>query len=250
MKKAYLVLAAVGLSFTTLADTISIRADEWYPMNGDPSGDKKGFMIDIADKILTANGHNLDYKIMPWERALDTVRKGEADCVVGAYIDDAPDFVFPSENWGMDSTAVFVEVSDDYKLNGMASLAGRKVGVIGGYAYFDELDEMIKNDDKTFKSASGGDALETNIKKLTGKRLDTVIESPAVMRAKLKELALTDKVKMVGLLEEDSPIYIACSPAKPGSKQLVGLFDEGLSKIRASGELEAIMSQYGMSDWK
>lgn len=243
-------MPALALSIPVLADQVSIRADVWYPMNGDPGSGNQGFMIDIAEKVLTANGHTLDYKAMPWERALDQVRAGKFDCVVGAYKSDAPDFVFPQEHWGLDSTGVFVRADDSFQYTDLASLTGRKVGVIKGYAYDDDLNNAIASDKKTFKAAAGGNALESNIKKLTGKRLDSVIESTAVFSAKASEIGMVDKTKLAGVIGDKSPIYIACSPNKPSSGGLVKMFDEGLAKLRASGELASIMGKYGMSDWK
>ena len=254
MKKLTKLLSASALCFVTsfqlTADTISIRADEWFPMNGTPEGGNEGYMIDLAREIFGAAGHTVDYKLMPWERAVNSVRAGKFDCVVGAYPEDAPDFKFPSENWGIDSTGYFVRPDSTWTFTGYDSLLSQKVGVISGYAYGDEVDGLIKSREDVFKAASGNDALEKNLKKLVNNRLDLVIESIAVGNAKIKEMNLTGKIKLGGKDPAEDNLFIACSPAKASSDAYMKLIDDGTKALRASGKLQEIMAKYGLSDWK
>lgn len=238
-----LVVGGVG------ADTISIRADEWFPVNGQPGADKPGYMIELAKAVLEPAGHTVDYQLMPWERALDSVRKGRHDCVVGAYKEDAPDFVFPDTPWGLDSTGFFVQESSSWSYSGFDSLMDKTVGVINGYAYGEEFDQLIASNPKVFRGLGGNDALDKNIKKLAAGRIDVVVESPNVMRAKLKEMGVSG-IKLAGTLGEPSEMYIACSPATGKSEAYIKLVEEGTAKLRASGKLEDIMGRYGMSDWQ
>lgn len=251
MKKSALavILLSALLSHAALSDTISIRADEWFPVNGQPDSDKPGYMIELAKAVLESAGHTVDYKIMPWERALDSVRKGDHDCVVGAYKEDAPDFIFPETNWGLDSTGFFVKSGNAWQFTGMGSLLDKRVGIINGYAYGEEFDAFVTANPSVFSGLGGSDALDKNIRKLTAGRVDVVVESPNVMRAKLQEMGVNN-VMQAGTLGEPSEMYIACSPAKPSSQGYIKLVNEGTETLRASGKLDAIMQRYGMSDWK
>ncbi len=247
---SYLVFPCMITSLAH-AETYSIRADEWFPINGTPNSEKPGYMIEIAEAILKKNGHQLDYKTMPWERSLDQVRKGNFDCVVGAYIDDAPDFVFPALPWGMIETNFYTIKDSDWRYQGLESLASISLGSIGGYAYSEELDAYIEE----FKSTSkvqvinANNALEQNIKKLLAKRIDALVESDLVMSAKLRDMNLLNDIKSSGQLAEATNMYIACSPAKPGSQKLVDAFNTGLTELRQSGELARILEKYGLKDW-
>ena len=250
MQKFTPVFAAVVAmaSASAMADTISIRADSWFPMNGEPGSAKPGYMIELAEKIFSAAGHKVDYKLMPWERAVDSVRKGEFDCVVGAYKDDAPDFVYPQAEWGMDSTAFFKKATSSWTYTGIDSLKGHKTAVLNGYAYGEEFDKFIAENPALFDGIGANNGLENNIKKLQGGRVDIVAESPSVMGAKLKDMGITDIVA-AGTLGEATEMYIACSPAKDSSKEYIKLIDEGSSKMLASGEFAKILASYGISDW-
>tara|TARA_R110002167_G_scaffold88523_5_gene238762 strand:+ start:5284 stop:6054 length:771 start_codon:yes stop_codon:yes gene_type:complete len=252
MKKVLLAttLLSFVLSTSVLAKSVSIRADHWFPMNGDPDSGNEGFMIDIAREVFAAGGYTVDYKLMPWERAIDSTRKGETDCIVGAYVDDAPDFLFPSENWGMDVTGYFTNTDSAWSFSGLNSLLDQKVGVIDGYAYGEELDVLVAERKDVFKAVSGGNSLETNFKKLLAKRVDVVVESVAVGLAKVKELNLADKIKLAGKDSTSAEIYISCSPVTANGKELIELVDKQTAALRASGQLEKILTKYGLSDWK
>lgn len=236
---------------SALADTVSIRADSWFPMNGEPNSDAPGYMIELATKIFSEAGHTVDYRTMPWERALLTVREGQFDCVVGAYKEDAPDFVFPTESWGLDQPTFYVNKETQWTYDGIASLDNITLGVIGGYSYSEALDTYVSANAKgNISTVKGDGALEKNIKKMLAGRISATIESNLVMDAQLKKTGNTDDIVKAGKLGDSSDMYIACSPNKDSSKSLMSLVDEGTRKLRASGELQKIMEKYGLSDWK
>lgn len=250
--KLFALFTAVLLSLANAshADSVSIRADEWYPMNGTPGSDKPGFMIEIAQAALAEGGHTIDYKLMPWERALEETRKGSVDCVVGAYEADAPDFVFPSESMGEDDTGFYVKKGNSYT-HSMDAIKTKKIGVIGGYAYDDgEIDAYIATNASSVSISKGNDALEKNIKKLDAGRIDVVLESPPVMDAKLSELGMTDNITLATTLNDPSDLYVACSPSNPKSAEYAKLLGDGVKMLRESGELAKIMARYGLQDWK
>ncbi len=235
-----------------LAKSVSIRADVWYPINGVPGSDKPGYMIELAQIILKEHGYTVDYRASPWERSLEEVRKGKHDCVVGAYTEDAPDFLFPAIPWGKIESTFYVKKGSSWKYDGIKSLMSVKVGTIGGYAYSDDFDAYVEANKGSARVQiiKGNNALENNIKKMLAGRIDVVIESHLVMEAKLKEMGKSNDIAGAGLLAEADNMYIACSPAKAQSKQLVEWFTEGLKKLRASGELKKVLSKYGLSDWQ
>ncbi len=254
MKKWILItLACSFLSISTpvYSDTVTIRADNWFPMNGDPKSATPGYMIELATQIFNEAGHTVDYRTMPWERAVKSVRSGQFDCVVGAYPEDAPDFIYPTASWGLDEAAFYVKKDEPWRYTGLDSLAAIKIGLIGGYAYDEAFDNYIKaNINGNYQFIKGDNALENNIKKILAGRITTTVESPVVMLAKLKEMGHQDKIIDAGKLGEAEDIFIACSPAKESSKALIKLVDEGTSKLRQSGELQKILSKYGLKDWQ
>ncbi|MBQ0779902.1 MAG: transporter substrate-binding domain-containing protein [Thalassolituus oleivorans] len=247
------MLCMLSINSTCQADTITLRADEWFPVNGDPQAEHRGYMIDIATKIWESHGHSVDYQIMPWERAIEETRSGQVDCIVGAYVEDAPDFVFPSSALGMDESHFFSLSKNNWKFHGINSLKQVRLGVVGGYAY-DEgpLDAYIEKyaNSSRVQIMKGNNALEQNIKKLISGRIDSIVESPMVMKAKLKKMGLHLDIQDVGTIGDPTPMYIACSPQNPNSKEYVEQLSAGIDELRINGELHKILSHYDIDDWE
>jgi polar amino acid transport system substrate-binding protein len=240
------------LASVAQAATISIVADEWCPYNCTPGSDQPGYMIEIAQKVLGEAGHAIDYRTMPWSRAIEEARRGKFDAIVGAAQGDAPDFVFPSVKLGVSSNVLMVKTGSPWRYTDMGSLATVSLGTIRDYSYGDELDAYIgehEKDPKRVQIASGDNALETNFKKLDAGRIDVLVEDRNVVEYHLAGSGQAAGFSAAGDLGEDD-LYIAFSPATPGAAEYAKLIAEGVRRLRASGELAAILARYGLKDWQ
>lgn len=248
-----LFLFAVTVATPSLAETITMRADGWLPYNGIGSKPPAGYMIDAARLIAKANGHTIDYANMPWNDALEAVRKGEYDCVVGAAKDDAEDFMFPALSWGKSQNAFFGMAESNWRYTGIDSLAKVRLAMIDGYTYSDELDAYIeahRGDGKVIVIQSIGRAAISAVSKMVEKKADVFIENMNVMQQTLTTMQMTDRVVNKGTLNDLTDVYIACTPAKPHGRVFANMFSEGMAKLRASGELKKILDRYGLKDWQ
>jgi polar amino acid transport system substrate-binding protein len=269
MRSTVYVFALFFLGLHVSAESISIRSDEWYPINGDPASEKPGYMIEIAQHILNKHNYTLDYQIMPWERSITEVRRGSHDCIVGTDRDEVPDFIFPSRPWGEAGFKVYVKESSPWIYTGLDSLKSIRMGVIGGYAYSEDIDNYILQSQEAKKNRNakgnsllpdihphavqitkGNNALEQNIKKLLNNRIDALIASPLIMSVKLKSMNIANQIKTASDPNSTTPIYIACSPAKDSSKKITQWFSSGIDEMRSSGELATILKKYAIKDWK
>ncbi|MDX1692578.1 MAG: ABC transporter substrate-binding protein, partial [Ketobacteraceae bacterium] len=172
--------------------------------------------------------------------------------VVGAYREDAPDFVFPEEPWGFDQVNFYVRKGTAWRYQGLDSLRGMTVGLIGGYAYEPEFNKLVSRKDSgtQFQIINENNALELNIRKLLMGRIAATLESVYVMNAKLKQLGLEDVIESAGVLTRGEPMYIACTPEKASSRQYVRWIDQGTRRLRNNGGLQKILARYGLEDWK
>ena len=239
------------ISTSAQAETIRIRADEWFPMNGDPLSETPGYMIDLAKAIFEPHGHQINYQIMPWKRAVAETRAGNSDCVVGAIKNEAPDFLYPQNNWGVDQAAIYVFAKEQWRYDGrLSSLIPRKTGVILGYFYGEVLDQYFKAySGEAFEFVSADQPLKQNIRKLLLGRLNGIIETIPVMDAQLKLSNLSEKIVFAGPVGERSLLYIGCSPHNINSPKYIELIDKAMPELRRSGELQKILNPYGLSLW-
>ena len=252
-KSSFAALAfCLAVSAPSGAATITIVADVWCPYNCTPGDAQPGYMIEIAQKVLGEAGHTVEYRNLPWSRAIEETRRGKFDAIVGAAPDDAPDFVYPQNALGSSTTVFAVRPGDPWRYTGIASLNGISVGVIQDYSYSEEFDAYVQanlKDSAKIQAASGEDALNVNLKKLDAKRINALVEDQAVLEYELKTSGRENSVQIAGDLGE-TPLFIAFSPAKPESKEYAKLLSDGVAKLRASGELAKILAKYGARDWK
>lgn len=257
MKRITSILIAC-LAFTLLtagcaaAATIEVRADQWPPYNDEPGSAQPGYVVELLEAIFAPQGHEINYQLLPWARTLADVRKGSVDAAIGTDRDESADFVFPAEPCGINQNGFFVKAGNAWKFDGAESLKSVRLGVIQGYGYYSELDDYLAapTSKGKFYEATGDDALPKLIKMLQAGRIDVLIENVNVMNSTLQGLNLGKAVTTAGLYAESPSIYVAFSPAKDSSQEYSKIYDAGIVALRKSGQLEKIMSSYGLKDWK
>jgi polar amino acid transport system substrate-binding protein len=243
-----LALAGAVVAPLRAADPIDLRADLWFPVNGHPQAARPGFGIEILRRIWPPGGYALQYRLQPWSRSLNLVREGRADCVIGAYPTDAPDFRYPGEPLAFDSAALYVADSTRLRYDGLDSLLGLRLGAIADYSYGARFDQWLERHAGRVdvKMIAGKNALEKNLRKLISGRLDVLVASPLVMQAKLESMRLASRVRMVTEISDPMPIFVACTPAER-SRAWLEAYDQGLRRMRADGTLDAIYRRYGIN---
>lgn len=238
---------------TTNADNITIAADTWCPINCEINSPYEGFMVHMARVIFSRAGHSIEYKVMPWSRALSEVQAGNINGAIGAPIDECTDCIFPKYEQGMVSLEMFTKKQDSWRYEGLASLKGKTLAVIADYSYSDELDAYIKrhkDNRDIIQVAFGNDPLERVIKKLSNDRVDVAIETGEVFWYTANKLNLKDQFSAAGLALDSEKVYIAFTPEKEKSQEYANILSEGMKELRQSGELQKIMERYGLDDWK
>ena len=111
------------------------------------SGDGKaetGLVVDIAKAVIEAKGHTVSYTVASWSRAIEDCRSGQYNAIIGATIEDAPDFVYPVEEQCQIRFAFFAKKGSPWKYRGIDSLKTIRLAVIQDYGYEQELLDYIK----------------------------------------------------------------------------------------------------------
>lgn len=249
-----LALVLVFPAVSAFAATITLVADEYCPYNCVPGTERPGFVVEIAREIFGARGYEVEYRVMPWPRAVRAVRRGEYDAVICATPDEAPGLLYSRQEVTLCANDFFVLAGNPWRYTGPASLEGQRLGVIGDYDYSgaDHLDVYIREHagQETVQSLTGGDALERNLRKLVSGRIDVVLDERAVVRCSAARMGIADQVVLAGSEDDTGPMYVAFSPANPATAAYLEIFDEGLEQLRASGRLDEILKPYGLEDWR
>jgi polar amino acid transport system substrate-binding protein len=130
------------------------------------------------------------------------------------------------------------------------------LAIISDYSYSEALDAYIrknKSDSKKITVLTGDTALDQGIRMLEKGRVDVVIEDESVYAGKLALMKIDPATfPQVGADSKGDMIYVAFSPhesKKATSAQHAAQWDDGIKKLRASGELAKVLTKYGLKDW-
>jgi polar amino acid transport system substrate-binding protein len=245
------VVCGVFLSASVQADTISIRADDWFPVNGKPGSKEEGVYIDLLRAILEPAGHTVDYRLLSWEESVEGVRAGREDCVVGAARSDAPDLLFVAKPWVTFDNVFYASVDRRLKISSLADLETLTLGVIEGYSYGQALDAYLElnraNPERVQTITTGRNPLALQVNRLVTGKIDVAVESSVVMQAQLTKSRLQARIVAVGATNDEQHIFVACSPAKTSLLPIIETLNRGFDALAAEGKLDAFYRKYGLS---
>jgi len=243
----------LALSSITLADTIIIAADLWCPYNCEPNSSEPGFVVEVAKNVFEKHGHQIIYQKMPWSRAIQDAKDGKINGIIGANKQEAPNFIFPSNEQGISDLLFYVKAGSSWKYNDEQSLKEVKLGLIQDYGYGELIDRYVKTQTGTpwVQTISGNDTLERNIQRLLLGRIEVTIENNAVMEYHLKKTRRSHFLSVAGKARsETGNIYIAFSPNLNVSTTYAKILSDGMNEISQSDRLDSIMNRYGLTNWR
>ena len=244
-----IIVFTVLLTLPARAETVSIRADSWFPFNGDPDSDTPGYMIEIARHAFTKAGLTVDYRISQWDRAVEDAVAGRIDCIVGASEDEAEGLLIPEQPLGMDVDVVITRAHSQWQYAGPQSLSRLRFATIPGYEYGEDLDAYIATKPVNLFLMHGHDGLGRAMRMMDANRLDAYIDSRTVFLSRLQSDGRLRDFRIGGKVSEEFPLFIACSAVRPASREHLKILDEAMVDLRASGELDRILGRYGLKDW-
>ena len=245
-----LVLLAASLLFPLArADTLVIAGDIWCPINCQPGSPRPGIFVELATEIFGEAGIDVEYRVVNWARAVHDARGGQLHALIGAGLQDAPDFIFTPTAPGVSRMCFYVAPGTRWRYRGLESLAEVRLGSINSYSYGQELDTYIRikrDDPARVQVASGDQALEMNVQKVLLGRIDATIENAWVMDSLLASSGQQGKLVKAGCRSPDVPIYLAFSPALQASARHAAVFEAGLKRLHESGRMNALLQRYGL----
>lgn len=113
----------------------------------DATGIKKGIGVELANRIMTTLGHEIEIEIYPWKRAQMMVKSGLADVLIGPYKTSEREalFNFNSYHFYQDYMIFYSRDDSGFSWNGdLSELNNLKIGVMAGWVYGDQFDNYKK----------------------------------------------------------------------------------------------------------
>jgi len=242
MKKVLLILV---LSVTIWAQTqpkaVHFVEDPWPPFTfGELSGEPtKGAAVE-ALKMVFAN-YALKLSLYPWKRAVTMAQEGVADgLMLTVETTERQNFFVFSEPLFYDEIVFIVNADSAFRYRGIDSLEGLKIGTILGSKYSDAFQEALAQ--KKFE-AIPTDELQTNIKKLSSKRIDTMIASRIAFCGAIKEMHEPSRYTILSPAFQTIEFKIAISKKSP-LKDEMETINSRIRQLKTEHQLDAITTRY------
>ncbi|MBK8973894.1 MAG: transporter substrate-binding domain-containing protein [Hahellaceae bacterium] len=243
-------LASGHVPAVETAQSVTLVADVWCPYNCAPDSVEQGYLIDIATLVFSRLGKHIDYRVMPWSRALHEVSEERATAAVGATRSGMTTGVFVNEvSLGQDQTVLVSRLDRPMPFHGVESLAALDMlGVIAEYTYDagGPIDRYLQ-DPKVKKDLMvlyGETALSQFFRLLDQRRVDAFLENRYVALYNARQLGMSENIRLEDTGGGDT-IHFAFRDTPKGHK-LARQFDEALLELDKEGKIEPILKRYGL----
>lgn len=234
-------LAGVALLFSTASfgETINISVD-----NANPPfmSIKSGVAVGLYPNLLRAIFEKMDKDIVitaaPWKRVIKSIDSGKAG-VGGIYKNSKRLKIYDYSNALFDERLVlFTRKGESFNFRSIDDLANRKIGVIRGWSYGDELDAASKAK-KINLQVNSSDIL--NFKKLVAGRVDAVIAIREAGDSLIRSENLEDVIEAVKTPVTVNSTYLAFSKKK-NMTAVIDEFNRTVKQMKKDGSFSKIVA--------
>lgn len=239
-----LIALLVSLVSMALADVesgkqrvIKVAGDNNFPPFEylSSSGVYDGFNIDIMNATTIETGTKIEYHPMPWSEALVALKTGEVDAIQGMKYSENREGQFSfSQPYLLSSEGIFVPRENVYIFE-LDDLEGRKVAVQKGDIAYDLLSSLQRAEIVTTESQEEG------IQLLLQGQVDAFVGNRLTGQYFLEQKDKQSQIKIVGKLLDPADYCVAVLPQ---NKQLLNVFNDGITKIKNNGTYDKIQKKW------
>lgn len=217
-----------------------------------------GYMADIVAEIFAEHGIGVKFVTAPWKRSIIGSEQGVYDAALGIKKNESDKLIFPKEIIGVSDSRFYTNPSTGWRYDGKESLYDILLGLVGGHNYIDrEFGEYFKKYEMNrtrIQVMTHDDAIDKNLIKLAGNRLTAIYEESVIVDFHLEYMDLEGQIIEAGneskawREQEDNDLFIAFSPNEK-AELYTEYFNKGIEKLKKSGRLEEILTDYGIRKW-
>lgn len=216
--------------------------DDWRPYSYAVDGKPQGFAVDLVRAAWAAVGIQADLVPLPYSRCMIEVERG----ALAACFDTLRNPLLESRFRWHQQPLFKARIGIYGRIGGaqtpsnltLDSLRGKRIGVTHGYEYGAAFD----GDADMLRDVAPSDV--SSLRKLAAGRVDYALVYERIADTIMAQRAeLGRSVALVGVLTE-AHLYMAFSRSFPGVERYIALFDQGLAKVRSSGEYARIDTRW------
>lgn len=243
MKKVIQLLIATTLACSPLisqAETVSLTSMNWPPFYAQELN-KGGFVTVLVEESLKASGYDSTMSFTSWQDALDTVKSGKKDAIVGGYYSDerAKDYYYSIPIYTVYTGLIH---KTGFALNQFASfdsLDKYNIGKLKGSVVGESFDAFPFSHLKEFPEVT--DAM----KALQSGDIDLYADSLSVAKEAAKKVGIDPA--SLSILQppiDQNDLYLLISKSIPNGDDIRKAFNKGLMTIKANGTYDKILAEF------
>lgn len=242
-----LVLGVVPAAAKTLRVVTLSSPPLEYLDGSEPTGRNVLILQEAAHRL----GLDVQVEFMPWKRALEAVRAGQADAILDAgFNKDRNKYLhYPSIPIYVEEILAFIRVGNGKKLrDDLTNAHDFSVGLSRGHFYGPTVQKLV--DEKRFRRMHTVAMPETLVKMLIGRRIDFFPGVREPVMALIRSMGVEESVTVMKRAGSDkefllgvSPTYLAFSRKRHGPS-MAEAFAVALKSMKDDGTFDAIADKY------
>lgn len=241
----FLVLSLTLLSSLIFAaDPIRLVTGNYPPYEYEEAGEVKGLVVEVLKEAFARSHQPVEFKVVPWARALWMAQHGEADAVFATIKTPEREQLlnFSNESLIPLSSAFFVKKGSPIQYNGdLNALAEQNIGLLRQGSYGVAFDVAVKNG--ILKHPEFTTDTLTNIKKLIAGRIDLMAGDRIGTLHLLQQNKLLDQVIVLSPEINTSPSYLAFNKNKDHAATRDAI-DKAIKTMKKDGSYQRIVDKY------
>jgi polar amino acid transport system substrate-binding protein len=230
---------------------VALVADDWCPQHCESASPHKGYVIDIVEQALKVEGIRFTIDYVPWLRAIHNTESGEFDGLLTPTVGAFKQFSYNQEALGYQQYCFYVNNNSSWRYTQLSDLLGKRIAHLkeSGFGELDTYFEQNKNNINVNELYGAKDFTRNIFVFLAADRADAIIMTSDVHDYGLRNGDIGNNFRQAGCLSNER-LAMGLSAVNPERSRLLGqALDSGIQKLRASGQLEMILAEYGIALW-
>ncbi|MCF2859752.1 transporter substrate-binding domain-containing protein [Pseudoalteromonas sp. SMS1] len=239
-----LLLFIILIVRPAFAQTLTIAIGDYPPYSGEKLKGQ-GLIPQVIRAAFAQHNIRVDFQFMPWARSFMEAKKGQYDASAYWYCTESRQAHFSCSMPLYEESAVFFfnKSNPVPSWNTLAELENYRIGATRGYSYTDEFWRLANSGDLNVNIMTRD---EQNFSMLLKGRID-LFPIGLLPGQYLLEKNYHNEKNALNYLPKPlltGTLHLLFLKNQPTSMRLLSIFDDGLAKIKRSGEYHAILAQY------
>lgn len=240
-----LLFCGIYVSKVVAKQTVNMVTTNWPPfysekmLNGGP-------LTQASFEAFKRVGYEVKIEFVPWKRAINQLKIGKADALLGAYKNEERlTFAYYTKSiLGIAKAVIIARKDSQITYDSMEKLTPYIIGILRGTSVSKQFDSA-----KAYLGISEHSSESKIIKMLESGRLDLIAGSEQVFFSEYKILypdrTPSHYLKSIKILNSEAMYNVFSKKIKNG-KILRDAFDRGFKMIVEDGTFDEIMTQHGI----